>query len=144
MASPNRNAHTFPKYRWIENGHIFLWLIKDTCWALEYKVGGVLMIFPTIIVAFYILWKSWNVRSEVFHNGAVCIWIIANSAWMIGEFLLHDTRPVAATLFALGLVLLIYYYLRFFKKDQQLLQKKNTAPISQKETPQPAYADAED
>ena len=117
-------------YRWIENGHIFLWLIKDTCWAMEWKLGGIFMIFPTIGVALYILWKSRRIRAELFHNIAVCLWIMANSIWMLGEFNEQDTRPVAATLFVIGLVLLIVYYIFFFRKDREYQLSTTSRKVS--------------
>ena len=119
-----------PTYRWIENGHIFLWLIKDTCWAMEWKLGGIFMIFPTIGVALYILWKSRRIRAELFHNIAVCLWIMANSIWMLGEFNEQDTRPVAATLFVIGLVLLIVYYIFFFHKDREYQLSTTSRKVS--------------
>jgi hypothetical protein len=119
MSEANDNSiQVSTKYRWIENGHIFLWLIKDTCWAMVWKPGGIFMIFPTIAVAFYILWKSKHIRAELFHNLAVCFWILANSIWMAGEFFEKETRPYAVILFLAGLSLLIIYYIFFFKKDQ--------------------------
>lgn len=108
-----------PAYRWIENGHILLWLVKDTCWALEFKPGGIFMIFPTIFVAFYITWRSRHIRAELFHNIAVCLWIMANSAWMAGEFYEQETRHYAVVLFSIGLLLLIIYYLFYFRKDRK-------------------------
>lgn len=119
MKDNRQDIMVSPTYRWIENGHIFLWLIKDTCWALEWKPGGIFMIFPTVGVALYILWKSRNIRAELYHNVAVCLWILANSMWMLGEFNDGDTRAIAATLFIIGLVLLIVYYIFFFRKDRQ-------------------------
>ena len=106
-------------YRWVENAHIFLWLIKDTCWAMVWRPGGVFMIFPTLAVAFFILWKSRGHRAELFHNAAVCLWISANSVWMIGEFWAKETRPIAVMLFICGLALLIIYYSIFFRKDRR-------------------------
>ena len=41
--------------RHYENLHIPLWLIKDTCWMMEFKVLGVCMIAPTLIVALILL-----------------------------------------------------------------------------------------
>lgn len=86
---------------------------------MVWKPGGIFMIFPTLSVAFYILWKSRQVRSELFHNLAVCLWIIANSIWMVGEFFEKETRPYAVVLFLIGLSLLIVYYLFFFVKDKR-------------------------
>ena len=106
------------KHRLIENGHIVLWLIKDTCWVNEWKAGGLTMIAPTLGVAIYILWRSRRNRSELFHNLAICLWISANSLWMAGEFFKHELRPYAFMLFITGLIILGIYYLFFFRKDQ--------------------------
>ncbi|MBN9484223.1 MAG: hypothetical protein BGO70_12050 [Bacteroidetes bacterium 43-93] len=108
-----------PSFRWIENGHIFLWLIKDTCWAMVWRPGGIFMILPTLSVAFYILWKTRHVRAELFHNLAVCLWIMANSVWMVGEFFNIEARPYAVGIFCIGLLILLSYYLLFFRKDRQ-------------------------
>ncbi len=114
----DHTIHIQPKYRWIENGHILLWLIKDTCWALEFKPGGIFMIVPTLSVAFYILWKSRHIRAELFHNLAVCLWIMANSVWMIGEFFAIEARHYAVIIFLIGLALLLFYYIAFFRADR--------------------------
>lgn len=126
-------------YRWIENGHIVLWLIKDTFWAMEFKPGGIFMIFPTLAVACYLLWRSRKLRPELFHNIAVCIWITANSIWMTGEFFDLETRPYAAALFIAGLLLLGGYYLFFFRKDRE--QEKE---LSSDEMPADAVPEVSD
>ncbi len=102
----------FEKIRKLENTHILLWLIKDACWVMEFKLMGVLMILPTVIVAFYLSFLSRFDRKELLHNLAVCCWILANSVWMIGEFFLNDsTRPAAAVFFLLGLSFVAIYYI---------------------------------
>lgn len=94
-----------------ENLHIVMWLLKDTCWVLDLKIPGLIMIFPTISVAIHITWLYRNNRSELFHNLAVVAWICANSVWMIGEFFFNDTlRPIATVFFVLGLLLVSTYY----------------------------------
>jgi len=117
MKSANEHAG-FAKYRVFENTHILLWLIKDTCWALEFKPGGLIMIIPTIAMAVYITVMNIEIKSELLHNIAVCCWILANSVWMIGEFFDHDTRIFAAALFCLGLTSIGIYYIFYFKKDK--------------------------
>jgi hypothetical protein len=92
--------------RKIENLHIAMWLLKDTCWVLSYKSAGMLMILPTLSVAFYLTYKLRNSTTELLHNLAVCCWIIANSVWMTGEFYANDGyRTYAAQFFGLGLLL---------------------------------------
>ena len=79
------------------------------------------MIFPTLSVAFYIMWKSRHVRAELFHNLAVCLWISANSFWMVTEFLGIDKqyKQYAVFIFLGGIATLLVYYIFFFRKDRQ-------------------------
>ncbi len=86
---------------------------------MVWRPGGIFMIFPTLGVAFYILWRSRAVRAEAFHNLAVCLWIMANSVWMVGEFFNIEARPIAVGIFLTGLSVLLIYYIFFFKKDRE-------------------------
>lgn len=116
-------------FRFLENGHILLWLIKDTCWAMTWRPGGMFMIVPTLSVAFYILWKSRHHRSELFHNIAICLWIMANSVWMTGEFFKLELKPVVVSIFLTGLFTLSVYYLFFFAADRRAeREKRNKIP----------------
>jgi uncharacterized membrane protein (GlpM family) len=100
------------KLRDYENFHIVLWLLKDSCWVMDFKIPGLIMIIPTISVALHITWLHRQTMSELYHNLAVVSWIMANSVWMIGEFFFNDTlRPVAAVFFVIGLLLVSVYYL---------------------------------
>lgn len=108
--------------RKFENLHIFLWLLKDTCWVMDFQTLGVFMIVPTLFVAVMITWKTRVIITELFHNIAVCCWIMANSVWMIGEFFYDDTsRPYATVFFITGLLVMTYYYL--------FLQRRTIKPI---------------
>lgn len=101
----------FLDFRKIENLHILLWLLKDICWAADLKWMGTFMILPTISVAIWLTWKLRKSYSELMHNLAVILWIMANATWMIGEFFFDDgTRPMALVFFALGLMLLFVFY----------------------------------
>ena len=51
-----------PDTRYWENMHIPLWLLKDTCWMLEWRWMGVTMVIPTILTALYILMRSKNLK----------------------------------------------------------------------------------
>jgi hypothetical protein len=109
----------FSNFRWADNIHILFWLLKDMCWAMFWRPGGLFMIAPTLGVAIYILIKSRHDRSDLFHNIAVCIWILANSLWMAGEFFLLELRPYAVMLFIAGLSVLLIYYIFFFRTDRR-------------------------
>lgn len=109
------------KIRQQENLHILLWLIKDTCWVTGFKIGGIILILPTLIVAIAITWRCRHLRAELFHNTAVCFWISANITWMIGEFYFDDTtRPAAIVFFVLGLITIAYYHISnlIFKRQR--------------------------
>jgi len=100
------------KYRKMENLHILFWLIKDTCWCLTLRWLGITMIFPTLLVAILICWRTRHIVAEFTHNLAVIFWITANSVWMITEFfnLGDDARYYALIPFGMGLIVLFYYY----------------------------------
>lgn len=99
------------KFREFENLHIVMWLLKDSCWVLDWHLAGMIMIVPTLSLAFYITYLMRESKTELFHNLAVCSWIIANSVWMTGEFFYRDTlRPYATVFFALGVLMIFFYY----------------------------------
>lgn len=100
-----------PRTRSYENLHIVLWLLKDTCWVMDYRIPGMIMILPTVAVAVYITWLTRTSSAELAHNLAVVCWICANSIWMMGEFFYNDSlRPVATVFFVLGLFMVAMYY----------------------------------
>lgn len=99
------------RFRKIENLHILLWLVKDTCWVQDYHILGVGLIAPTLIVAIFLTVKSREIREEFIHNLAVCFWLCANSVWMIGEFFFDDSiRHIVIIFFAMGLLTLGLHY----------------------------------
>jgi hypothetical protein len=100
--------------RKLENLHIPLWLIKDTCWMLQWKVLGVTMIIPTLLTAIYITYRSRN-HNEFFVTLAVSFWISANSYWMCAEFFeFEEYKNFAGIPFVLGMIAVsIFYYKEF-------------------------------
>lgn len=109
-----------PKYsiRWFENGHIVLWLFKDLCWVTAFKVGGIVMMIPTLLLGIYITYLSRKRISDLFHNIAVCFWIAANSLWMCSEFFAFESigKPAATAFFIIGITIIIIYYMFVRKK----------------------------
>lgn len=108
------------KYRRMENMHILFWLLKDISWCMIWKVLGIAMIFPTLIIAIVIAWRTREIKSELAHNLAILFWISANSFWMISEFMEFDTVPIlfgitgkymALIPFVIGSLILARYYL---------------------------------
>ena len=127
--SPGEVLYGIPlRFRRIENLHILLWLLKDAFWALNWRLGGLVMILPTLTVAVLITWQTRHLKSEWLHNLAVDFWILANCTWMVGEFFGWDEdlvygiglRQVALIPFSVGLCILAWYYLGHFWKDPGL------------------------
>jgi len=130
------------RFRRIENLHILFWLIKDVCWAMNFKELGMFMIVPTMTVAIIILLQTRHILSEFIHNLAVVFWIVANCTWMIGEFWKIDEnligniglRQMAIVPFGLGLVVLMYYYIFLaHKKEFQEKMLEKTEEMVKKE-----------
>ena len=103
-----------------ENLHIVFWLIKDFAWISNYKILGLVMALPTVLLSFWLTWKCRENRADLFHNTAVAFWIIANAIWMVGEFYFEDTkRYVAMPFFFVGLAFVAWYYVSaFLRKDR--------------------------
>ncbi len=120
--SPKEDSH--PKIysvRWFENGHIVLWLFKDLCWVTTFKIGGIIMMVPTLLLGIYITFLSKKNISELYHNLAVCFWIAANSIWMCSEFFEFEPigKPIATGLFGCGIIILAVYYF-FIRRNKKL------------------------
>jgi hypothetical protein len=106
--------------RHYENLHIPLWLLKDTCWMLQWRYLGITMIVPTLAVAIYLTYKSCRDKNaEWLINLAITFWICANSYWMCCEFFKReDIKNFAGIPFVLGMIsVAIFYLLPRFKKS---------------------------
>jgi len=120
MSNETSSAYSIPaSYRRMENMHIIFWLLKDISWCLFWKPLGIAMIFPTLIIAIVISYRTRQIKAELSHNLAVVFWISANSYWMISEFLGFDEKIIlgyegkygAVIPFVIGICFLLYYYL---------------------------------
>jgi hypothetical protein len=106
--------------------HIIFWLFKDVSWCMIWKPIGIAMIFPTLIIAIIIAWRTRELAAELAHNMAIIFWITANAYWMVSEFLGFDTVPILFGIegkylttipFAIGIIFLAYYYI--FQKPRE-------------------------
>jgi hypothetical protein len=112
---PENQWQSLPETRHWENMHIPLWLLKDTCWMVEWKYLGVTMIIPTILMAIFILYKSRG-YNEFWVNLAICFWITANSFWMCAEFFdFEEYKNMAGIPFGLGMVAVTVFYIGSFR-----------------------------
>lgn len=114
---------TNPTIRKLENTHIFLWLIKDLCWVMDFTFLGTFMVVPAIGMAVYILTKTSLKTSDFYYNLAVLCWILANSAWMLGEMYFEETtlhsiyegtKVFATVFFVIGIGCILYFHFKQF------------------------------
>lgn len=106
----------FDLRKW-ENMHIPFWLVKDTCWMLEWKNIGVVMVIPTILIVFYILKKSIG-HAEFYIHLAICFWISANSFWMCAEFFdFLEYKMLAGIPFAMGMIAVAIFYYKQYRNQ---------------------------
>src|SRR6185369_9528908 len=100
------------KIRKYESMHIVFWLIKDTCWMLELKWLGAIMMVPTLFLAAYLIYKTW-LMIDVYINTAILFWIMANSFWMMMEFFNDNQLKYFASIpFGLGFVFVGVFYFK--------------------------------
>ena len=115
------------RFRKTENLHIVFWLLKDISWALFWKPIGLLMLIPTLLVAFLITWQTRKMKSELFHNLAIVFWICANGFWMITEFFWPDNnvlRYYTAFPFSLGILCIATYYVLILPQERKKEKKQ--------------------
>ena len=113
-------AELVARLKKVENLHILLWLVKDSCWMLEIKWLGALMIVPTLSVAVWIVYMTRKTK-DLFINLAVLFWILANSSWMLLEFFNHDEgKNLAGIPFVLGFVCVGLYYFKQLQGKQNV------------------------
>lgn len=114
------------KYRKMENLHIVFWLLKDISWCLFIKPLGIIMIVPTLTISVIIAYRTRKMVSELCHNLAISLWILANSYWMVTEFLEFDSHLVYGEVtfkhlslipFFMGLFALGFYYIYWLPKN---------------------------
>jgi hypothetical protein len=108
----------------LEYAHVFLWLVKDLCWAQGWKTAGSMMVIPAVLVAVVITWLQRKHRFTLVHNLAICTWITSNSLWMLAEFFKMESslKPVSIIGFLLGILILMMGYAGYLlggKKSKQ-------------------------
>ena len=109
-------THRIRKY---ENLHIVFWLIKDTCWMMEWRTMGLILIVPTIFISLFISYKTIK-EDEFFINLAITFWIMANSYWMCCEFIGHvELKNYAAIPFTFGFIATAIFYWKRWKTPIQ-------------------------
>ncbi len=107
----------FKNNRFVENLHIFFWLIKDTSWVMEFKTLGVCMIFPTVLIAALFVYRTVKVP-EFYANLSVLFWIFANSFWMCAEFFdFIEYKDYTAIPFVLGFLSFFVYLYQLNRTD---------------------------
>ncbi len=124
--------YTIPlRYRKMENLHIVFWLLKDISWCMVWRPLGIAMIFPTLIIAIVISYRTRKYMSEFCHNIAIVFWISANAYWMISEFFQFDAinaygsityKYLALIPFTIGILILAYYYLLWKPMHKHILE----------------------
>jgi hypothetical protein len=117
-------------YRKMENLHIVFWIFKDIAWCMFWEPLGIAMIIPTLTISFIIAWRTKHIVSELCHNLAISVWIMANSFWMCSEFFHVDENIVVGSItvkqlamipFVIGSIILAYYYLIYKPRHKEVV-----------------------
>ena len=103
------------KLRVYEYLHIPLWLFKDTCWAMQFKLVGIIAMFPTVALAILIAYKYRKSELDFLPNLSILLWISANSIWMCDEFFTLGIKPLCYVFFFSGLISITYWLIFRFK-----------------------------
>ena len=131
MNEEEKKLYNIPiTYRKMENLHIVFWIFKDIAWCMFWEPLGIAMIIPTLTISFIIAWRTKHIVSELCHNLAISVWIMANSFWMCSEFFHVDENIVVGSItvkqlamipFVIGSIILAYYYLIYKPRHKEVV-----------------------
>jgi len=131
MNEEEKKLYNIPiAYRKMENLHIVFWIFKDIAWCMFWEPLGIAMIIPTLTISFIIAWRTRHIVSELCHNLAISVWIMANSFWMCSEFFHVDEKVVVGNItvkqlamipFVIGSIILAYYYLIYKPRNKEVV-----------------------
>lgn len=106
----------FFSVRYVENIHLYFWLLKDLAWSLRYTDFG--MTFGTIAVLFLgvLYYNAIKTTSseEILYVITMTFWLIGNYLWMMGELQYDDdgiARPRGRALMIVGICIQILYHI---------------------------------
>ena len=80
-------------WRNVEHLHTILWLLKDICWACEFKVLWIIFFTLTFILSVDFIWLSYKAPKmliDTVHYVIQIIWLLANFTWALSELWLHS------------------------------------------------------
>lgn len=75
----------------IQEIHVITWLIKDIFWCFKFVWMATIMVIPTTLIAFYILYKDKENRQT---NLIMLSWLFMNIFWMLHEIHNFNFFPV--------------------------------------------------
>jgi hypothetical protein len=109
-------SELFFSVRYVENIHLYFWLLKDLAWSLRYTDFG--MTFGTIAVLWLgvLYYNAIKARSteEMFFLIPSTLWLIGNYLWMMGELENNDDdvyRPKGKACMITGIIIVIAYHI---------------------------------
>jgi hypothetical protein len=106
----------------LETIHIPLWLIKDLCWLFTWRIAGIIIAVPTVLVAFYMVYLTKNDKNRLLPNISIALWILANANWMIAEFYDLPIKDYSAIPFILGILVFGAFFFKPISKQQTNIQ----------------------
>lgn len=105
----------FFSVRYIENIHLYFWMLKDLAWSLDYRDFG--MVFGTIAVLWLgvLYWHACKKSSteELYFLIPTTLWLFGNFIWMTGELIYNNDnlRPLGADCMLIGIILVMFYHI---------------------------------
>lgn len=106
----------FFSVRYVENIHLYFWLLKDLAWSLRETNFG--MTFGTVAVLwlgvlYYNAIKAWSTE-EMYFLIPTTLWLVGNYLWMMGELENNDDaiyRPRGRYCMIAGIVVVVLYHI---------------------------------
>lgn len=91
------NGNLLFSVRGIENWHVYLWLLKDLFWSLNYTICGTVFGISAMFFTLVIMWNRIRIANteDTLFGTVLLIWLIGNFLWMRYEFIENNTNGVS-------------------------------------------------
>lgn len=107
--------------RGCENVHIYLWILKDLSWCMNFVVPGMFFGLCALLWMGVLLYHAIKYKNneEKYFVVATFIWLLANYVWMSGNLLYNSDkyRFTATCLMMVSIIMILYYF--FFLKNKE-------------------------
>jgi hypothetical protein len=93
-------------FGWADKLHLLLWIAKDSSWYFKWSFGALFFSSLAIVSSILLLLST---KEKMFRENLVlCLWILANTFWMVSELVAPSFHFLGGTFFFLSYIGIVW------------------------------------